>query len=296
MEAFHIDKNRLEQMPAPVKEKIDEVGLRAPLESLLDLLNSDHPENIEDHEFLHDLLDWVIRVLSDAIEPLPSQTFNNLNSHLNNLDNWVSNHDWNNSQNVVPDILRELALLPIARPQYEIDKVQKLSRALSDARRQIKASDTRLRTITDELQQEIQEAVSEKSDETTERFEHVLNTAQRSIQETLDEIDASRARANDYLEEIREANNLSADAEVGGGHFDASERERKRADVWSGVAILAWIATAIVAAILIRLQIDVKPDEWEWSQWALRTPLGLSLVGIIAAIGKVRIEPVRRTS
>ena len=128
MEALHIDKNRLEQVPAAVKEKIDEVGLRAPLESLLDLLNSDHPDNIEDHEFLHDLLDWVIRVLSDAIEPLPSQTFNNLNSYLNNLQNWVTDQDWNNSRNVVPDILRELALLPTARPTHEIDKVQGLNR------------------------------------------------------------------------------------------------------------------------------------------------------------------------
>ena len=98
VEAFHIDKNRLDQMPAAVTEKIEEVGLRAPLENLLDLLNSDHPDSSETQEFLYYLLDWILTVLSDAIEPLPSQTFNNLNSYLNNLQNWVSNQHWDNSR------------------------------------------------------------------------------------------------------------------------------------------------------------------------------------------------------
>lgn len=286
MEAFHIDKNRLEQMPAAVKERIDEVGLREPLENLLDHLNSDYPDDVRDQEFLHDLLDWIIRVLSDAIEPLPIQTFMNLNSYLHNLRNYVIHQDWNNIRNAVPDILRELSTMPTARPTYEIDKVRELTRALSEARRQVRASDTRLRTVRDELQQEIDNAIREKSEETTERFEHVLGAAQRSMQEALDEIDALKTRANDYLDEIREVNQLSADAEVGGGHFNTSGEERRRADIWRWIAIGAWGIAAVVAASLIRLQIDVKPDEWEWSQWALRTPLGLSLVGIIAAIGK----------
>ena len=106
------------------------------------------------------------------------------------------------------------------------------------------------------------------------------------MQGALDEIDALKTTANDYLEEIREVNRLSADAEVGGGHFDASSKERNRADVWSAIAVAAWIVAAIVAGVLIQHQIDVDPQEWDWGQWALRAPLGLSLVGIIAAIGK----------
>ena len=93
-----------------------------------------------------------------------------------------------------------------------------------------------------------------------------------------------KARANDYLEEIREVNRLSADAEVGGGHIDTSNTERERADLWRWIALGAWVLDAVVAALLILLQIRFTPAGWE--QWALRMPLGLSLVGIIAAIGK----------
>lgn len=231
-DALHIGRDRLDEIPAAVRAKMDEVGLWSPLENLLDQLNNDHPQEVEDQEFLFDLLSWIITRLSDACEPLPVQVFNNLNSYLNNLQNWVANQDWHNSRNIVADILRELSMLPTTSPEHSADAARALNRAMKNARQQLKASDTRLATAQHEYQEALDGAIKEKTNETSERFENILGAAQRSARETVDEIGTLKNTANEYLDEIREANRLSADAEVGGGHFDASNHERSRADLW----------------------------------------------------------------
>lgn len=285
-EILRISKQQLSQIPDAVRTKMDEAGLSAPLENLLDRLNSDYAQESEDQQFLFDLLDWIILRLSDAREPLPTQVFNNLNSYLNNLQHMVERQDWHNARNHVADILRELSMLPAISPQYSTESARTLNQAMNNARRQLRASATRLDSAHTELQQTIDKAISAKTNETSERFESVLGTAQRLSRETIDEIASLRDTANEYLEEIREANRLSADAEVGGGHIDASNRERERADLWRWIALGAWMLSAAVAGGLIVLQFKATPAEWDWTQWVLRMPLGLSLIGAVAAIGK----------
>ena len=155
---------------------------------------------------------------------------------------------------------------------------------MGDARRLLRASTTRLATADEEHQQALEVAVERAEAETSERFETVLKATNLSALKANDEIDTLKERANEYLEEIKEANRLTADAEIGGAHREAEAAERDRADLWRWIAVGAWGFAAVVAGLLLIPQLLSNPNGW--GEWALRMPLGLSIVGLVAAIGK----------
>ena len=178
---------------------------------------------------------------------------------------------------------QELSILPKAPPPYQ-QNIAELNQAMGDARRQLRASTTRLATADEEHQQALEAAVERADTETSERFETVLKTTNLSALKANDEIDNLRIRAYEYFEEIREANRLTANAEVGGAHREAEALERDRADQWRRIAVRAWAVAAVVAGLLLIPQFRADPTSW--GEWGLRMPLGLSIVGLIAAIGK----------
>ena len=282
--SFHISTDRLDEVPAAIDDKMDIAGLRATLEELLDILNSDHAQESEDQEFLYDLLDYTIGSLSQASEPVPTESLTNLDRLLSNFQSRVTNQDWANARIGVHSILQELSILPKASPPYQAGKAE-LNQAMRHARRALKASTTRLGTADEEHQQALDKAVRKAEAETSERFEAVLHATNLSARKATDQIDSLKERANEYLEEIREANRLTADAEVGGAHRDAEGKERDRADKWRWIAVGVWGFAVVAAGILLAFQF-FSDDPTSWGEWALRMPLGLSIVGLVAAIGK----------
>ena len=282
--SFHINTDRLNGFPAAIDDLMDDTGLRSTLEQLLEALNSDHAQEPEDQEFLYGLLDYAIGSLSQASEPVPTESLTNLNRLLSNLHSWVTNQNWASSRSSVHSILQELSILPKALPPHQQNTVE-LNQTMKNAQRTLRASTTRLDTADAEHQQALDAAVQKAEAETSERFETVLQATNLSARKAADEIDDLKVRANEYLEEIREANRLTADAEVGGAHRDAEALERDRADKWRRFAVGAWVGAATVASILIAPQI-LRSNPTGWGEWALRMPLGLSIVGLVAAIGK----------
>ena len=319
MNAPDMTAETLDQLSDAVKEKMDEVGLRATLEDLFENLHSDDIPSDECTDLV-ELLDWTIGVLMTATGPLVHQTFNSLNSNFSQIGHYVAHDDWHSYTGHIPPILQELATIPTTHATYSLEAAKHVTAALQKARRSIVASEAGIRRKQEEAESFFTESV-ENHDETltteaeavSTRFKRLKTTAtgrfnnlkaesveehenlSRQMTELLDDLKqtATDEHGNllqqmmQLLEDLQERYGFTATQVLGGNHEGAANAERKLAEShskrsrWSMWGALVWAALTQAALLL-----GWSPDWDQWFDAARTVPIIGSPVVILLFVAK----------
>lgn len=282
-----LSKEVLNRLPHDVQAKMDEVGLRDPLEELIELSNSDHLQDDEHKEFLDGLMDYIITSFSYAIEPLAVQSFLDINGHVSSLPQRVSNEDWDGVQRITAALLRELSALPTSHRPQSVQSAKNLNRTMNAARRELAQTEGKLRSAFDRTEASFRASSDTRSKELSEEASRILQEFSDMEEQASERHAATVAEMKRLLEELEERYGFTATQVLGGAHdlaAQSEEREASRHDTISQWSM--WAAVAIAAVAQVFWYAGWSPDWTEWFDPLRSLPLIGSPVVILLFVAK----------
>ena len=280
-------KEGLNRLPHNVQTKMDEVGLRNPLEQLIELSNSDQLQEDEHKEFLDGLMDHIIASLSYAMEPLAVQSFLDINGHVSSLPQRVSNQDWDGVQRITAALLKELSALPTSRPPHSIQSAKNLNRSMNAARRELAQTEGKLRSSFERTEASFRESSDTRSKELSEEASRILQEFSDMEEQASERHAATVAEMKRLLEELEERYGFTATQVLGGAHELAAGVEEKQAKRHTAISQWSmWTAVAIAVIAQVFWYAGWTPDWNEWFDPLRSVPLIGSPVVILLFVAK----------
>lgn len=277
----------LNQLPSNVQQKIDEVGLRDPLEELIDLANSDQLKEDEYREFFFALMEHIIASLSYAIEPLSVQSFHDLLGHVSSLPRRVENQDWDGVQRITAPLLRELSALPTSRPPHSIQSAKGLNRSMNRARRELGDAERKLQSAVEQAEVSFRESTDARTHELSDEASRILAEFSEMEEQASTRHAATVAEMKRLLEELEERYGFTATQVLGGAHDLAAQTEEKMAARHDNISQWSmWVAVGIAAVAQVIWYAGWSPEWTEWFDPLRSLPLIGSPVVILLFVAK----------
>lgn len=287
MSAAKFSSQSVDKLPSNILAKIDEVELRDPLERLIACLNDDSEKEDKHRELLAALVEYIMSSLAKVTGPLVTRSFQNLQNQVNHVAQLAEGRDWHNFEQGIPDLLRELIVLPSVQPEYSVQAAQDLNRALGDARTQL--SDTKNKLVGSAAKIETsfqQHATSQKAKLSTESS-RILQEFKEVEEQASAQHATTTAEMTRLLEQLKERYGFTATQVLGGAHelaAQSEEREASRHDTISQRSM--WAAVAIAAVAHASWYAGWTPDWTGWFDLLRSLPLIGSPVVILLFVAK----------
>ena len=292
-----MNKKTLDQLPRAVQDKMDEVGLRATLEDLLEQLNSSDipPDECND---IVELLDWTIAVLMEATGPLIRDTFVSINSQFSSIGDYLRRSDYHSYVSHIQPILQQLSAIPATRTSYLLETAQGVASAVQTARRSIVASEASMRVKQQETENlfkkyadDLREYMADEAKVVSTRFDRLKAVATgrlfRLKESATIEHESVSKQMVDLLEDLQDRYGFTAGQALGGAHERAAEAENELAESHSRRSRLSmWGAVTWAGLAQITWMTPLAPD---WERWfdALRSlPIVGSPIVILLFVAK----------
>ena len=280
-------KEVLHRLPHNVQAKMDEVGLRNPLEKLIELSNSDQLQEDDQREFLFALMDHIIASLSYAMEPLAVQSFHDMNGHVSSLPQRVANQDWDSVQHITAALLRELAALPTSHPPHSIQSAKGLNRSMNAARRELGKTEGQLRAALESAEASFRESTDARSKALSDEASRILQEFSDMEEQASGRHAATVAEMKRLLEELEERYGFTSTQVLGGAHELAAKAEEEEAVRHDNISQWSmWTAVAIAAIAQVFWYAGWSPDWTEWFDPLRSLPLIGSPVVILLFVAK----------